>query len=132
MRIDKLTTLIHSLAMEGLHSNALLFLLPISLLVIYLSVQGEETSEPAPTQPLLVEVRQPSTNSMAGSEPPSIKVRFDPHAPVDGVLDFDLDAPHAPFASCMNNQGQMITCPPLPDLEPDPHPDSEPESGDGE
>lgn len=66
-----------------------------------------------------------------GAEPPSIKVLFDPNAPVDGVLDFDPDAPLSPFGPCMNNQGQTITCPPLPELEPEPHPDPEPESGEG-
>ena len=66
-----------------------------------------------------------------GAEPPSINVLFDPYAPVDGILDFDLDAPLSPFGPCTNNQGQTITCPPLPDLEPESHPDPEPESGEG-
>ena len=31
--------------------------------------------------------------SVAGAEPPSIELLFDSHAPVDGILDFDPNAP---------------------------------------
>lgn len=61
----------------------------------------------------------------AGTKPPSIKLLFDPYAPVDGILDFDPGAPPIPWGPCTNNQAQTITCPPLPDLEPEP--DGEPD-----
>lgn len=64
---------------------------------------------------------------VAGAEPPSINLLFDPYAPVDGILDFDPDAPPLPWGPCMNNQGQTISCPPLPDLESEP--DQEPDGG---
>ena len=63
----------------------------------------------------------------AGAEPPSINLLFDPHAPVDGILDFDPNAPPLPWGPCTNNQGQTISCPPLPDLEPEG--DQEPDGG---
>ena len=64
----------------------------------------------------------------AGAEPPSIKLLFDPRAPVNGILDFDPDALPLPWGPCTNNQGQTITCPPLLDLESEPESDREPDN----
>ena len=74
--------------------------------------------------------QRPSDSGPAtGAEPPSIKLLFDPYAPVDGILDFDPDAPPLPWGPCTNNQGQTIVCPPLPDLEAESEPDQERDGG---
>ena len=65
----------------------------------------------------------------SGVKPPGINLLFDPQAPVDGILDFDPDAPPLSWGPCTNNQGQTIVCPPLPDLETESEPDQERDGG---